>query len=237
MQSQKDRLGRREIVAYFPLFFELEEKWVLVVGAGSVASRRIRVLLEFGARVAAVAPESSFLEGAAGEKDKRLLVLDSVPEEGFQTPPGADSVRLYWLRGTYEMFRERLFSPSSPSFFLVIAASGAEKTDSLAACDGRTKGAFVNVASDRLQSDFYFPGIAQAGSVTAGITAGGRDHRLARQASEAVRELFAQKEEDWERENSGQKNAGRENCLGNLKAERRKDQDRGKTRKGERLNE
>ena len=26
MQSQKDRLGRREIVAYFPLFFELEEK-------------------------------------------------------------------------------------------------------------------------------------------------------------------------------------------------------------------
>ena len=66
MQSQKDRLGRREIVAYFPLFFELEEKWVLVVGAGSVASRRIRVLLEFGARVAAVAPESSFLEEATG---------------------------------------------------------------------------------------------------------------------------------------------------------------------------
>ena len=69
-------------MAYFPLFFDLEEKWVLVVGAGSVASRRIRVLLEFGARVAAVAPESSFLEGAAGEKDKRLLVLIQCRRKG-----------------------------------------------------------------------------------------------------------------------------------------------------------
>ncbi len=197
-------------MAYFPLFFDLEEKWVLVAGAGAVASRRIRVLLEFGARVAVVAPESSFLERAAGEGIRELLVLESVPEEGFQEPmpeAGAAPARLFWLRGTYEAFRERMFSPVSPAFFLVIAASGIEKTDRLAALDGRKNGAFVNVASDRLQSDFYFPGIARAGLVTAGITAGGSDHRLARQASEAVRELFVQKEREWRRESSGLKKA------------------------------
>ena len=102
-------------------------------------------------------------------------------------------------------FGNGCFLRVSPAFFLVIAASGIEKTDRLAALDGRKNGAFVNVASDRLQSDFYFPGIARAGLVTAGITAGGSDHRLARQASEAVRELFVQKEREWRRESSGLK--------------------------------
>ena len=107
-------------MAYFPLFFDLEEKWVLVAGAGAVASRRIRVLLEFGARVAVVAPESSFLERAAGEGTRELLVLESVPEEGFQEPmpeAGSAPARLFWLRGTYQAFRERMFSPVSPPFF------------------------------------------------------------------------------------------------------------------------
>lgn len=41
----------------FPMFVDLTGKKVLVVGAGNIALRRIRVLLQFGARVTVIAPE------------------------------------------------------------------------------------------------------------------------------------------------------------------------------------
>jgi len=41
---------------YYPIFLDLREKPVLVVGAGAVALRKTRGLLEAGARVTVVAP-------------------------------------------------------------------------------------------------------------------------------------------------------------------------------------
>lgn len=46
-----------DIVPRFPLFIDLNGKDVLIVGGGSIAARRARVLLEFGAVVTVVAPE------------------------------------------------------------------------------------------------------------------------------------------------------------------------------------
>ena len=49
----------------FPLFLDLHGKKVVVVGGGTIALRRISVLLSFGARVTVVAPEVRQLpEGA-----------------------------------------------------------------------------------------------------------------------------------------------------------------------------
>ncbi|MGN1392797.1 MAG: bifunctional precorrin-2 dehydrogenase/sirohydrochlorin ferrochelatase [Succinivibrionaceae bacterium] len=44
---------------YFPLFINLENEKVLVVGAGDVASRKVLSLLEFGADVEVVSPKIS----------------------------------------------------------------------------------------------------------------------------------------------------------------------------------
>ena len=41
----------------FPLFIDLKDKEVLIVGAGAIAARRATVLVEFGAKVTVVAPE------------------------------------------------------------------------------------------------------------------------------------------------------------------------------------
>lgn len=44
-------------MAYFPMFINLEKKRCLVVGGGTVALRKVQVLLDFGADVVVVAPE------------------------------------------------------------------------------------------------------------------------------------------------------------------------------------
>lgn len=158
-------------MSYFPMFVDLEGKHVLAVGAGVVGARRILTLLKFGAQVTAVDPASRPLE-----------------EIGSQE-------RLNWIRKPYEACREQILE--EPDFFIVLAATGNRETDLLAAADGRQMGAFVNIAADRSLSDFYFPGIACAGSVTAGVTAGGENHRLAKRASAEIRAFLSEREEEW----------------------------------------
>lgn len=46
------------MLTYYPIFLDLRDRPVLVVGAGKVALRRTRVLVEAGARVTVVAPRA-----------------------------------------------------------------------------------------------------------------------------------------------------------------------------------
>lgn len=173
-------------MSYFPLFFDMEGRNVLVIGAGKVAVRRIRVLLEAGASVTVVARELS-------EEAQELIAM-------FH---GANDITLYTM--DYEAFRECVkrdrIEPGKGggSYFLVLAATGDEEADRMAAEDGRRAGAFVNVAGKKEESDFYFPGIAKQGDVVAGITAEGRDHRMAKYMTQAVQECL--REELTGREN------------------------------------
>lgn len=153
-------------MAYFPLFFEMEGKRVLIVGAGAVAERRIRTLLGFGACLEVVAKEATPQVMQWGTEGRIRLILSAY--EDYRRQEGA---HYHW---------------ESPPF-LLLTATGREETDALAARDGREQGCFVNVAGKKEESDFYFPAIAQAGSLTAGLIAGGTDHRLVRETAARLR--------------------------------------------------
>lgn len=157
-------------MAFFPMFFDLEGLKILVVGAGRVGSRRIETLLSFGALITAVSlnPSRPILKLAEEEKIK-LVHCD------------------------YRSFRETAKEKENGSlYFMVIAATGDLSVDELVMKDAKEMNAFVNVAGDRELSDFYFPGIAKEGMVTAGIIGDGVDHKLAKQATKQV-EAFLQK--------------------------------------------
>ena len=55
--SSSDELARMADFPRFPLFVSLSGKTVTVIGAGKIASRRIKVLLEYGARIRVIAPQ------------------------------------------------------------------------------------------------------------------------------------------------------------------------------------
>ena len=65
---------------YMPIFIDLEAKPVLVVGAGPVALRRARQLLDAGARVPVIAPTfvAEFRELAGVELIERPVQIDDV---------------------------------------------------------------------------------------------------------------------------------------------------------------
>lgn len=178
-------------MAFFPMFFELEGKRVLVVGAGRVGSRRIEALLRFDALVTVVSlsPSAEILKLA---------------EDGSITLIQAD-YRVMRESSGAEMMRQAAGGLSP--FFMVLAATGDLTVDELVRADACVMNAFVNVAGDRTKSGFYFPGIAKDGAVTAGVIADGMDHGLAKRATKQIeiflRETFNRKNFNH-RDGSGQ---------------------------------
>ena len=137
-------------MSFFPLFIDISEKNILVIGGGRIALRRIRTLVEFGCRVTVVAPEIC---------------------EELKTLTDGQSVK--WEKGDYA---SSFLTDNRPLF--VLAAAPAEINERVVS-DCRNGGIPVNDASRKENCDFYFPGIVKEGETVIGITSGGKDHRLA----------------------------------------------------------
>ena len=144
----------------FPLFVDLTKKKVLVVGAGKIASRRVKTLLPFAGEVVVEAPEAS--------------------EEIFSL---ARQGEILHKEKTYS--REDLYYAD-----LVIAATDNKEVneDIYSAC--KCLGIQVNVASDQKKCDFHFPGVLEYDGVVMGFNGGGKDHRKVRQVREKVQEAL-----------------------------------------------
>ncbi|MCI8854673.1 MAG: bifunctional precorrin-2 dehydrogenase/sirohydrochlorin ferrochelatase [Lachnospiraceae bacterium] len=146
---------------WFPLFVDLSQEKVLVVGAGRIASRRIKALLPFAGQITVIAPEAS-------------------PE--VQKFAQVGSVR--YLQRSY------IVGEIPGDTRLVLAASNCPEVNRAVYRECKEKAIPVNVSSEKELCDFYFPGIAREEDLVAGVTAGGRDHGLARRATESVRQAL-----------------------------------------------
>lgn len=135
---------------YFPMFLDITGKKILIVGAGTIATRRAEALLEFGPDITVVAPVVSerIRKLAYGERLK-------VKYRGFEPADCLDC----WM---------------------VLAATDIPQLNASVCKEAKAAGAIVNNASDRTQCDFYFPGLIRRGSAVVGINAGGNDHKLAK---------------------------------------------------------
>lgn len=145
---------------YFPMFVDLSDKKVVVAGAGTIAKRRIRTLIDFTDHLVVIAPEVN----------KELKDLEA---EG----------KLTILRKNYE--REDIYDAA-----LVIAATNDKKVnqDIYSAC--KCLGILVNVCNDKNKCDFYFPGIISDEDLVVGISASGRDHKKSKAMTEQIQRLF-----------------------------------------------
>jgi len=133
---------------YFPLFISLENKNILIVGAGNIAMRRLETLLSFvnvkdSGNIAVVAP--NFLKSGKPLLD-RVVYLERCFEE-------AD------LKG-----RD----------IVLISTNDAEENRRIAKlCEER--GILKNVSTDQSLCDFFFPSTVELDDIVIGINSGGKN--------------------------------------------------------------
>ncbi len=148
---------------WFPLFTNISGKTILVVGAGKIAKRRIETLLQFDCRLKVVAKEV-------------------LPE-----------VRNYGEEEKLELQIRAFESSDLENVDYVLAATSSKALNQGIAEQCKEKKIPVNAADDKDLSDFYFPGIIRTGGVTVGVTADGKNHALAKEATKEIAECLNRK--------------------------------------------
>lgn len=145
---------------YFPMFVDLSQKKITIIGAGNIARRRVSTLVMFTQNLLVVAPEI----------DKDIELMSKQYE--FMI-----SVKEYEIKDILKSD-------------IVIAATNNLSLNNIIYKDCKDLEILVNVCSDKTKCDFYFPAIVQKDDVTIGITSGGQNHKLVRETANKIRNLF-----------------------------------------------
>jgi siroheme synthase-like protein len=145
---------------YYPIFLDIEERDVLIVGGGNVCARKAETMLRYGARVTIVAPQFTE-EIEAWARDAKLTLR----------------------RKTYE---ERDLDGAS----IVIASTDSEVVNEQIAHDCRARKIPVNVVDVTPLCEFIVPAIVEQGSIQIAVSTGGSSPAIARTLKEDLQRLI-----------------------------------------------
>ena len=141
---------------YLPVFMQLHDRAVLVVGGGRVGARKVELLRRTGARITVVAPSlTDELRELAAKGELRHLGTVFSPEH---------------VTGTVA----------------VVAATGLKDVNAAVSAAAREKNIPVNVVDDPAVSTFIFPAIVDRSPILIAISSGGQAPVLARRVREQM---------------------------------------------------
>lgn len=141
---------------YFPLFVDLSDKPVVVVGGGKIATRRVKTLLQFTRQIHVVAPDLT-------------AELTKLGETGY-----------------IEISQRPCKRSDLTDAYMVLAATSDRKVEDDVYRICKEEGIYVNIASDREKCDFHFPGIVTNEEITIGVNASGLNHGKAKRIREEI---------------------------------------------------
>jgi precorrin-2 dehydrogenase/sirohydrochlorin ferrochelatase len=143
----------------YPVTLRLQGRVCVVVGGGKVASRKVRSLLEAGARVKVIAPGlTAELEELAGRGVIECELRMACPEDVQEA-------------------------------FLVICASDNAETNQCIGRAGLEAGRLVNVVDQPDLCNFYVPATVHRGAVTVAVSTDGVSPLVARRLREKLEEV------------------------------------------------
>jgi precorrin-2 dehydrogenase/sirohydrochlorin ferrochelatase len=136
---------------YYPIFVDLKDKPVLVVGGGTVAFRKVETLLDHGANVRIVSPHLL--------PELKALV---------------DSVRCRWDEKEYA-------PDDIQDARLVFSCTEKEEVNSEVSRNARESFRLINVVDDPEKCTFIVPSILERGDLTIAVSTSGSSPIVARQ--------------------------------------------------------
>jgi siroheme synthase-like protein len=139
---------------YYPIYIDIEDRNVLIVGGGTVCARKAETMMRYGGRVTIVSPAITD-EIAAWEREGTLAVRHK----------------------TYE-------DADLDSASIVIASTDDPCVNARVARDCRRRKIPVNVVDVTHLCEFIVPAIVQKGSIQIAISTGGKSPALGRTLKE-----------------------------------------------------
>jgi precorrin-2 dehydrogenase / sirohydrochlorin ferrochelatase len=153
----------------YPLFLDLQCQPVVVVGAGKVASRKIRSLLAAGASVTVIAPVGA-----------TFLSRFSPAGRGRNAAP---TKSLRWLRRPYRRGDLR-------GAVLVVAATDDFAVNRQVCAEAKRRRQLVNCITEPAAGNFIVPAVARRRGLTVAISTGGTAPALAKRVRRELEQFL-----------------------------------------------
>lgn len=149
----------------YPLFLDLQDRPVLLVGAGQVATQKLAALQTAGADITVVAPDAS------------------------------DVIAQAAARGELRWHCRRVDAADLDGVYLVIAATADHAVNAEVAKAAAARRVFVNAVDDPPAATAYAAAQIVRGGVTVAISSGGRAPALSRLLREVIEQILPSDEQ------------------------------------------
>lgn len=170
-------------MAYFPFMIDIEDKNCLVVGGGSIAFHKVKILVDFGVHIRVVAPkiceplcklaEESFLPEVCGSFSQNSSV-----EQGSQPKKSSRQVELV----------EREFQDCDiAGMDFVVAATDEEELNFHISDLCRQKNILINAVDMKEACSFIFPAMIKDKDMLVAISTGGQSPAAAAYVKKQIR--------------------------------------------------
>jgi len=135
---------------FYPVFLKIQAKRCVVIGGGKVALRKVKMLLDCGAKIFVISPKPHpNITKLAEEKIIHLIQRDYEPRDLKKAA-------------------------------IAIACTDVKEVNRKVADEAKKAGVLVNVADDPELSDFIIPSFFRRGNLTLAVSTSGKSPALAR---------------------------------------------------------
>lgn len=145
---------------YYPVFLDIADKPVVVIGGGTIAEQKLTGLLDAGANVTVISPELNE-QVEAWRRENKLLHIKREYEPG-----------------------------DIDGYELVFVATDSREENEKVWAEGRQRKIWVNAVDDIPNCDFIMPGIIRKGDLTLAISTAGKSPAIARKVREDLEEFL-----------------------------------------------
>lgn len=151
----------------FAMFMKLEDRRVLVVGAGKVGESKIEGLLDSGALIKVVALQAS------------------------------EAVLQWARAGLIELEERAFSTDDLNGVFLAVVATSSPILNELIFTEAQRRGVLCNVVDVPEQCDFFYPSVVQRGDLQIAISTSGQSPFLAQRLRQQLEEQFGMAYAEW----------------------------------------
>lgn len=144
---------------YYPIYLDIENRLVVIIGGGNVCARKAETMLRYGARVAIVAPEFT------------------------------EEIEQWARDGVLSIRRKSYDHSDLEGATIVIASTDDTSVNEQVAFDCRARRIPVNVVDVTPLCEFIVPAIIESGSIQIAVSTGGKSPALARTLKEDLQRL------------------------------------------------